>query len=172
VPGVAGAEKLVSPVRGARFVVGVSHRTYLRLVAESLAGLGVRDALVVQAMEGSDEAPLDGGSTMVALRDGVPHEHRFRPEELGLGRATRAQVAWRGEEDEREGLFAALAGGTGPVRDLLVHNAALRRWVADWETPLARHLDLAKSAVGSGAALDLLGRLRGRSPAQTLAGAR
>lgn len=155
-------EKLVSPIRGSRPVVGVSHRPYLALTASALVRLGVRDALVVQAIEGSDEAPLDGTSAVVAVRDGRPQELRLRPEDLGLSRATRTHLAWRGEEDEREGLLAALDGERGPVRDLVLYNAALRLWVADWETPLGRHLERAASAVDSGATTGLVERLRGR----------
>ena len=50
-------EKIVSPVAGSRFMVGVTHRPFLRSVAAALAELGVEHALVYAAIEGPDEAP-------------------------------------------------------------------------------------------------------------------
>lgn len=153
-------EKLVSPVSGSRFLVGVSHRPFLKTVSEALARLGVEHALVVQAIEGSDEAPLDGNSTLTRVRDGGIEELRIAPESLGLSRATRAQIPWNGPEDEAGRLRAALGGEEGPVRDLILYNAALRLWVADGDLPVAEHLDRARAAIESGAAFGLLERLR------------
>jgi anthranilate phosphoribosyltransferase len=120
----------------------------------------VEHALVVQAIEGSDEAPLDGSSALVQVRDGGVEELRLTPESLGLSRATRAHVPWNGPEDETGRLRAALGGEEGPVGDLILYNAALRLWAADESLPLRDHLDRARSAVESGAALDRLERLR------------
>lgn len=153
-------EKLVSPVSGSRFLVGASHRPFLKTVSEALTQLGAEHALVVQAVEGSDEAPLDGSSALALVRDGGIEELRIPPESLGLSRATRAHVPWNGPEDESEQLRAALGGEEGPLTDLILYNAALRLWVADGDLPLAEHLERARVAVESGAALDLLERLR------------
>jgi len=158
-------EKIVSPVAGSRFLVGVSHRPYLALTAEALIGLGVRDALVCQAIEGSDEAPLDGSSAMVRVRNGgIEGPFSVDPGSLGLRRATKAHVPWRGEGDERERLEAALRGGEGTLLDLILYNAALRLWVADWTVPLAEHLRAARVALLSGATLALAERRRVGDP--------
>lgn len=159
-------EKLVSPVRDSRFFVGVSHRPFLTSVAEALARLGVEHALVVQAIEGSDEAPLDANSGIARVRDGGIEELRIPPRSLGLSRVTRSHIPWSGPEDEAERLSAALGGEEGPVGDLVLYNAALRLWVADESVQLAEHLDRARDTVESGAALNLLERLR--TPAAVL----
>lgn len=153
-------EKLVSPVSGSRFLVGMSHRPFLKSVAEALARRGVEHALVAQAIEGSDEAPLDGNSALARVSGGGIEELRITPESLGLSRATRAHVPWNGPEDESDRLHAALGGEEGPVGDLILYNAALRLWVADESVQLAEHLDRALTAVESGGAMNLLERLR------------
>lgn len=153
-------EKLVSPACGSRFFVGVSHRPFLKSVAEALALLGVDHALVAQAIEGSDEAPLDGNSALARVQHGEIEELRIPPESLGLSRATRSHVPWKNPEDEASRLRAALGGEEGPVGDLVLYNAALRLWVAGESARLAEHLDRARVAVESGAALDLLERLQ------------
>lgn len=159
-------EKLVSPAPGSRFLVGVSHRPFLKSVAEALGHLGVEHALVVQAIEGSDEAPLDGGSALARVVGGRVEELRVPPGSLGLSRATRAHVPWNGAKDEGERLRAALDGEAGPLKDLILYNAALRLWVADENSPLTDCVDRTRSAIESGAVLDLLERLR--APAAVL----
>ena len=153
-------EKLVSPVPGSRFLVGVTHRPFLKSVPEALVGLGVKHALVVQAIEGSDEAPLDGNSSLVRVRSDGFETLCVRPESLGLTRATRAHIPWKGAQDEEQAVLEALGGGRGPVKDLLLYNAALRLWAADGSAPLEEHAERVRSVLDAGEALDLLDRLR------------
>jgi len=155
-------EKIVSPVRGSRFAVGMTHRPFLSTISQTLVELGVKHALIFQAIEGSDEAPLDGNSALVRINNGGTEEFRIPPESLGLLRATKADIPWKDEEEEARRLLGALAGDEGPVHDLILYNAALRLWVADETTPLETHLEGARAALRSGGALELLDRLRGR----------
>jgi anthranilate phosphoribosyltransferase len=155
------SEKLFSPVRGSRFLVGVNHRSHVEAVPAALAELEVRRALVVQAIEGSDEAPLDGNSALVWVsEEGEIEEFRVPPESLGLPRATKAHIPWNGPEDESRLVLNALEGEEGPVRDLILYNAALRLWVADEDIPLSDHLERAHAALDSGTAPALLDWLR------------
>ena len=160
-------EKLVSPVAGSRFMVGVTHRPFLRSVPEALTGLGVEHALVFQAIEGSDEAPLDGSSSMVRVRDGAAEEFQVSPESLGLSRATRAQIPWSGPGDEAGRLLDALTRNKGPARDLVLYNAALRLWIAGEAASVAEGVEKAGEAIRSGTVLGLLDALR--QPALTAA---
>lgn len=155
-------EKIVSPVPGSRFLVGVTHRPFLESIPRALVRLGVEHALVFQAVEGSDEAPLDGSSSLVRVKSGELEELRIPPESLGLLRATKAHITWRDEADEARRVLGALASEEGPVRDLILYNAALRLWVADEAAPLAEGVEKANEALRSGAVLGLLGRLRER----------
>ncbi len=155
------SEKLVSPVAASRMLVGMTHRhPFLKVIPEALVSLGVKRALVLQAIEGSDEAPLDGNSALVWVRDKEIEEFRVRPQSLGLLRATKANVPWKDPEDEAWRLLRALGGEEGPVSDLILYNAALRLWVADEGTPLEDHLQKARETLDSGGALALLERLR------------
>lgn len=153
-------EKLVSPVIGSRMMVGMTHRPFLKSIPETLIQLGVEQALVFQAIEGSDEAPLDGNSSMVLIRDGKTEEVRVAPESVGLSRTTRAQIPLTDPDDEGRLLLAALEGKDGPVRALILYNAALRLWMADEVASVAAGVEKADEAVRSGAVLGLLGALR------------
>lgn len=153
-------EKFLSPIPGSRLVVGVTHRPFLKSVAEALAELGSEHVLVVQAIEGSDEAPLDGTSSLVRVRPEGLEEIYVRPESLGLPRTTRSHIPWKGAPDESRSVLEVLSGGRGPVRNLLIYNAALRLWTADGSAPLEEHAEKARLVLDSGEALNLLSRLR------------
>jgi anthranilate phosphoribosyltransferase len=59
----------------------VTHRQpFLKTTPEALVDLGVDHALVFQAIEGSDEAPLDRNSALVWVKDGEVEELRVPPE--------------------------------------------------------------------------------------------
>jgi len=160
-------EKIFSPVDGSRFMVGVTHRPFLKSVAAALVELGVQHALVYAAIEGSDEAPLDGGSTLIRVRNAKIEVFSVSPESIGLLRATRAQIPWSGPEDEARRVLGALEGGEGPVSALILYNAALRLWVGGEVASIRGGVDRALEAVRSGAALDRVQRLRRLVPAGT-----
>lgn len=155
-------EKIVSPIPGSRMMVGINHRPFLESIATALIDLGVEHALVYGAIEGSDEAPLDGTSSLVRVRSGETEEFHVSPHSVGLSRATRADIPWKDAEDETSRSLAALEGKAGPVRDLILYNASLRLWTAaaDEGTSLAGSVERAREALNSGAALRLLDRLR------------
>jgi anthranilate phosphoribosyltransferase len=155
------SEKLVSPVPGSRILVGMTHRhPFLKTMPEALVDLGVDCALVFQAIEGSDEAPLDGNSALAWVKNGNIEEFRIPPESLGLSRTTKADIPWKNSEDEARRLLSALHGEEGPVSNLIIYNAALRLWVTDDDTPLEDHLNNARETLLSTSALGLLKRLR------------
>ncbi|HZC20001.1 MAG TPA: hypothetical protein VE225_09845, partial [Rubrobacteraceae bacterium] len=144
--------------------VGVTHRPFLKSVSEALVDLGVERALVFQAIEGSDEAPLDGNSSLVWVRGEETEEFRVPPGSLGLSRTTRAHIPWEDAGEEARRVLAVLKGEEGPVRDLILYNAALRLWVADEGTSLVDQVEKAEEALRSGVALALLEGLRQPAP--------
>lgn len=96
------------------------------------------------------------------MRSGKTEEFSVSPDSVGLSRATRADVPWKGVEDETSRVLVALDGEAGPVRDLILYNAALRLWTAaeDEGTSLLGWVERAREALNSGAALKLLDNLR------------
>jgi anthranilate phosphoribosyltransferase len=153
-------EKIISPIPGSCLAVGITHRPFLKSIPAALVDLGVDHALVFQAIEGSDEAPLDGNSSLVRIRGGAAEEFRIPPESIGLSRATRAHIPWKGAEDEARNMLNALGCEEGPAKSLILYNAALRLWSASEDASLAEQVEKADDALRSGTALELLSRLR------------
>ena len=79
---------------------------------------------------------------------------------MGLPQATRARIPWKDAEDETRRTLAALEGEEGPVWSLILYNAALTLWMADEDRPLVECVERAEEVEHSGAALELLSRLR------------
>lgn len=149
-------EKMNSPILGSPMIIGVTHRPFLETISRALVELGVELALVYQAIEGSDEAVLDGSSSLVLVRNGGRREFRLDSQHLGFSRATRSHLPWNGPEDEAQRIFGALYGEEDAVKDLILYNAALRLWMADDSVSLEDHLENARCVLGAGLAPRLL----------------
>lgn len=161
------SEKLVSPIPGSAMMVGMTHRKpFLETMPQALVELGVRRALVFQAIEGSDEAPLDGSSALVVVQNGQAWETSVSPESLGLRKVSRSELPAPDEEGEHPA-WSALMGEPGPVRDVILYNAALRIWMCEedalgsssLEGGLMDPLNRARKALDGGFARRLLGSL-------------
>lgn len=161
------SEKLVSPVSGSAMMVGMTHRKpFLETMPQALLELGVGRALVYQAIEGSDEAPLDGASALVVIRDGQAWETSVSPEGLGLRKVSRSELP-APDEDGEHPVWSVLMGEPGPLRDVILYNAALRIWMCEeytlepsaLEENLMEPLDKAREALDKGLARELLGSL-------------
>lgn len=159
------SEKLISPMAGSAMMVGMTHRKpFLETMPRALVELGVRRALVFQAIEGSDEAPLDGASALVTIRDGEVRETAVRPETLGMAKVSRSELP-APDSGGAHSVREALEGARGPLRDLILYNAALRLWMSEGsedplEESLAAPLERSRLALDEGRASSLLEQLR------------
>lgn len=158
-------EKLISPVAGSRMMVGITHRPFLETISKALTELGTERTLVYQAIEGSDEAPLGGTSSLVHVHRGECEEFSVSPESLGLSRATKAGITWEGPENELQTIKSALDGEAGPVKDLILYNAALRLWMLEGDVSLREHVERAREVLESGIVKELTPQLREIVPA-------
>lgn len=153
-------ERVISPTLHPRMMVGVTHRPFLKSVPAALLELRIEDALVLQAIEGSDESPLDGVSALVRIRGGEIEEFNVSPDSLGLPRVTRSHITRKGAEYETRQVLAELEGEEGPVRAVILYNAALRLSLTDETASLVELVERADEALRSSAALELLDGLR------------
>jgi len=155
---------LCNPAHAGCRALGVADAALAPRMAEVLVRLGVRRALVFSA-DGLDELSTIGPSLVIELLDGRRHEYQLDPADLGLPRASHADL--RGGDPARNAAIAraVLAGEQGPCRDVVLLNAsaALRAagLVADWREGMG----LAAEAIDSGRAGELLERWAGASRA-------
>ncbi|MBB6344996.1 anthranilate phosphoribosyltransferase [Nonomuraea muscovyensis] len=155
---------LTNPALPSAQAVGVSDARMAPVVAGVLAERG-SSALVFRGDDGLDELTTTGPSTVWVVRRGTVTSTGFDPADLGLPRARQEDL--RGGDAARNAAVAraVLAGEPGPVRDIVLLNAAAALVAADG-TPaaaalteaLAAAVKRATDAIDSGAAAALLDR--------------
>ena len=155
---------VANPARPQAQAVGVADRRMGDVLAGVLARRGC-SALVFHGADGLDELTTTTTSTVWVVHDGAVRQAEFDPASAGLARARLEDL--RGGDAARNAAVArsVLAGELGPVRDIVLLNAAAAL-AADAGVP--RHEDLAAvlsagydraaAAVDSGSASALLDR--------------
>jgi anthranilate phosphoribosyltransferase len=134
------------------------------IIAGVLAGRGC-SALVFRGEDGLDELTTTGPSALWVVHDGEVAQTQFHPSSLGLPPATVADLRGGDAAQNAAVVRAVLAGQPGPVRDIVLLNAAAAlAAAAGVDGPgavvpaLADGYARAAEAVDSGAASALLDR--------------
>jgi anthranilate phosphoribosyltransferase len=151
---------LLNPARPTHQLVGLFSSALLPKYAEALRILGRRCAWAVHG-DGTDELSLTGASELRAVKDADISAFSIAPEDVGLQRCEPAALVG-GERAENTRILLAILSGTerGPKRDMVLLNSAAALVVAGLATDLQTGLGLARSAIGSGAALAKLRALQ------------
>jgi anthranilate phosphoribosyltransferase len=143
---------LCNPASVKRQVLGVYGRKWLEPMAEALKNLGSVHAWVVHGADGMDELTTTGPSTVAELVDGNIHVFEVTPEDAGLPRSSLADLKGGDATLNAAKLRALLQGETGAYRDIVLLNTAAALIVAGKAKSLERGVELAASAIDSGAA--------------------
>jgi anthranilate phosphoribosyltransferase len=131
-------------------LLGVSEARHLEPVAETLASLGVRNALVVHG-SGIDEMALHGDTQAVRVLDGTLEPLTLTPEEAGLERRSLENLRGGGPEENAARLAALLKGeGSVDETDVVALNAGALLLAARLEPTLRDAVARAKDVIGSG----------------------
>lgn len=150
---------LTNPAGASAQVVGVSHRQQVELLAQALAELGTERALVVHGAGGLDEISLAGETHVAEVRAGQVQFFSLAPEVFGLQRAPLETVAGGDPARNAEIIREVLRGQSGPLRDIVLMNAAAALVVAGHAADFLDGMQLAARAVDSGAARGKLQQL-------------
>jgi anthranilate phosphoribosyltransferase len=156
---------LANPARAPYQVVGVPDVRLAAVMADALARLGKRHALVFRGDDGLDELTTTGPSHLWEVRDGEVTPGVLDPSELGIARASADELTGGGVADNVAIADAILAGEPGPRADIVALNAGAALYAADAVPDLAGGVERARAVLASGAARDLRDRWVARSRA-------
>jgi anthranilate phosphoribosyltransferase len=152
---------LVNPLRPETQVLGVGGAHLLDPMADALARLGLKRAVVVHGHGGLDEASLSGPSELRLVEAGVVRRETVLPEDLGLVSAPLTALVGGDLAGNRAILEAVLQGrGSEPQQHVVALNAALVLWACGRSASVAEAVPLALQAMASGAAWERLQLLR------------
>ncbi|APF37504.1 anthranilate phosphoribosyltransferase [Chelatococcus daeguensis] len=150
---------LANPAGVRHQLLGVYSESWLQPLVEVLAALGAQRVWAVHGSDGLDEMTTTGPTSVVALEDGRIRRFTVTPEDVGLVRASIADLRGGEAEHNAAALRAVLAGEKTPYRDIAVLNAAAGLVVAGKAADLKEGVAAAEAALDSGAARATLERL-------------
>jgi anthranilate phosphoribosyltransferase len=142
--------------------MGVYEPRWVPVLGGVLAALGAEHAFVVHG-EGLDEIAVTGMTHVAEVKNGVVDRYSMLPEDLGLRRWDRSEIAGGDAERNATILRDVLAGQQGAPRDAVLANAAAALVAAEAAGTLREGVRLAAESVDCGAAQDKLERLRALS---------
>jgi len=149
---------LINPADPTHAVVGVADARMQPVIARVLAGQG-RSALVVRGEDGLDKLTTTAVSRVWTVSGGSTAAQLLDPRELGLTLTTPELLRGGNAATNAEVLRRLLDGQPGPVRDVVLLNAAAALATLE-EGPLLerlhRGLEQCRAAVDSGAAAKTL----------------
>ena len=148
----------INPARPPVQLLGVADPTMLRRIAQTLDAAGVKQALVVHG-SGLDEVALHGETRAIRLSNGEMTEIEITPEDAGIERAPLKVVTGGDVAENATRLKLLLAGqGTAAENDIVILNSAALLMTAGLARDLREGAGLAREALLSGKAGQLLDR--------------
>ncbi len=153
---------LANPASPLGQAVGVADERMAGLMAGVLTERGNR-GLVFHGRDGLDELTTTTTSRVWVIAHGASHDEVLDPSLLGLAPASRADLVGGDPVHNAKVVRHVLGGATGPVRDIVLLNAAAALMAYAGPDPtrglaeqLAEQLSLAEAAIDSGRAAALL----------------
>jgi anthranilate phosphoribosyltransferase len=160
-------EKLYNLAGASYSLIGLTHLPYLEKMLEAVKGMGFRRAMVLQGIEGNEDASTSRPCRVFEWAGGEMREYRLDPSEYDLAPASKEDLAGGDAARDAAVLIAVLEGEPGPSRDLVCLNAGIRLYLSERASDVGAGIEKAREAIDSGAARGKLEALRKRARART-----
>lgn len=149
---------LTNPAGAGAQLLGVYDPNLCMVMAEVLKSLGSVRAMVVHG-SGLDEISTSGTTDIAMLEDGVVSRRKIAPEDLGVERANRNDLAGGDAERNAAIIRDIFSGAAGPKRDVVVVNSAASLVVAGIAADIKDGIEKASDSIDSGTAAGKLEEL-------------
>ena len=150
---------LTNPARAQHQLIGVGDRSLVPKLAQALQALGTEHVLVVHGLDGIDEISISGPTLVQEFKHGQMTAYEIRPEDFGFESAPRSAITGGDVAYNVQTVRRLFDGGNGPIRAVVLLNAAAAIMAAGLAPSLQEALPLATHSLDSGAAADKLDRL-------------
>ncbi|WP_165220272.1 anthranilate phosphoribosyltransferase [Aquisphaera insulae] len=149
---------LCNPASPTHQLMGVPSEEHAATMAGALARAGhIRRAVVVHGSDGLDEVTLDGPTRVLVVEAGAVRGVSWSPEDFGLPRTPAAALRVEGPDESADRLRRLFAGEGGPVRAVVLANAAAALWAVEGGS-LVDLVARAAAAIDSGSVARRVGR--------------
>jgi anthranilate phosphoribosyltransferase len=143
---------LTNPAGATAQVIGVPAAALVDKLGRALAELGTQHAFVVHGVDGIDEISLSDETEIADVRPHSVKRYRVKPQDFGVTRARREDLAGGDAAANAKIIRDILAGETGPRRDFVCVNAAAALVAAGRAADFRKGARLAAKAIDSGLA--------------------
>jgi anthranilate phosphoribosyltransferase len=143
---------LTNPAHAQSQLLGVARPELAPLMAAALERLGSQHVLVVHGHDGSDELTLDGACPVFEMNSGETSEYEIEARRYGLTTALASAIRGGTPEQNAAVLASVLTGEDGPVRDVVLLNAAAALVAADIARDIKDGIKRATESIDSGEA--------------------
>ena len=143
---------LTNPAGATAQVIGVPASALVEKLGHALAELETKRAFVVHGVDGIDEISLCDETEVAEVRPLSVKRYRVKPQDFGVGRARREDLAGGDAAANAKIIREILQGERGPRRDLVCINAAAALVAAGRAADFRKGTLLAAKAIDSGLA--------------------
>lgn len=156
-------EKLYNLAGASYSIIGLTHMPYMEKMLEAARGMGFRRVLLVQGLEGNEDAPTHRPCRLFDCKESGVEESRLNPADYGLTSATPEDLAPGDARHNADVLQSVLEGrASEALKDIVAYNAGIRLFAGERVSSVEAGLAAARQALESGAALAKLETLRQR----------
>lgn len=151
---------LCNPAKVKRQVLGVFASELTSKMANILKALGSEEVMVIYGNDGLDELTITTTSSVSHLtQDGNISQMEINPQDYGFPLGSIDDLRGGSPDENAQIIEKILKGEKGPRRDVVVLNAAAGIMVGGKATTMEEGIQLAKEAIDSGKALNVLQQL-------------
>ena len=147
---------LTNPAGANMQLLGVYSEDLLEPMSKALANLGVQRGMVVYGKDGLDEISVSAPTAVCEIQDGQMTTYEITPEEFGLERCQKEDLAGGTAEDNAQITKAILSGEKGPKRNAVLLNSAAAIHIARPFISIKEAIKMAEELIDSGKAMEQL----------------
>ena len=147
---------LTNPAHPKRQLLGVYDEYLIEPLAKVLVELGVKRGMVVYGMDKLDEISLSAPTKVCEIKDGTLYTYEIKPEDFGLSRCKKEDLAGGDPKENAAITLAILNGERGAKRDAVLLNAGAALYIGEKAKSIQEGINLAARLIDSKKALKVL----------------
>lgn len=147
---------LTNPAHPKRQLLGVYDEYLIEPLAKVLVELGIKRGMVVYGMDKLDEISLSAPTKVCEIKDGTLHTYEIKPEDFGLSRCKKEDLAGGDPKENAAITLAILNGEKGAKRDAVLLNAGAALYIGEKAKSIQEGINLAARLIDSKKALKVL----------------
>ena len=147
---------LTNPAHPKRQLLGVYDEYLIEPLAKVLMELGVKRGMVVYGTDKLDEISLSAPTKVCEIKDGSLHTYEIKPEDFGLSRCKKEDLAGGDPKENAAITLSILEGEKGAKRDAVLLNAGAALYIGEKAKSIQEGINLAARLIDSKKALKVL----------------